>query len=193
MKNVFLTLCIGVFLFGGFCTEGLCAAEHGEINPLSFDRDTAIWSAVVFVLLVSVLGKFAFGPIVKALDQREQAVADNIAAAEKANLDAKELLDQYRQKIVDAQEEVRQILEAGKKEAESAAHTILEKARQSSEADRNRAMKEIETATTGALQELAEKSATLATELAGKIIRTKIDSKAHRDLIDQAMKDFAKN
>jgi len=172
------------------------AAEGGEgdtsakLNPVKIQIDTAIWTAVVFVLLVTILGKFAFKPIALALDQREQAVADNIASAEKANVDARELLEQYRQKLADAHVEVKEILDAGKKEAEAASATILEKARQAAESERLRATKEIEAATTGALQELAEKSATLATTLAGKIIKTKIDASAHQDLITNAIQKF---
>ena len=218
MKNVILSLALlAAFLLGGlsptysvFASAAAAdshAAEHDhadghghgggdpsqQLNPIKFDTDTALWTAVVFVLLVVVLGKFAFKPIAQALDQREQSIADNIAAAEKANLDAKELLGQYRQKLTDAQEEVKQILDAGKKEAETAAMAIVEKAKQASESERIRATKEIEAATTGALQELAEKSATLATTLAGKIIKTKIDAAAHKALINEAIEDFSKS
>ncbi|MGL6194348.1 MAG: F0F1 ATP synthase subunit B [Thermoguttaceae bacterium] len=164
-----------------------------QLNPLSWSRtqtDTALWTAAIFAILIIVLGKFAFTPIAKALDQREQSIADNIAAAEKANLDSKELLAQYRQKLADAQEEVRQILEAGKKEAEQAALAIAEKARAASELERARVAKEIEAATAGALQEIATKGATLATELAGKILRKQIDPAAHRELISQAVNEI---
>jgi F-type H+-transporting ATPase subunit b len=211
MKNVILLGFLTVFLLGmfgpaspaDFFVQQAYASEeaHGhddggdvsaKLNPIKFDTDTALWTAVVFLILVAILGKFAFKPIVTALDQREQAVADNIAAAEKANHDAKELLGQYHQKLIDAQEEVKQLLDAGKKEAESAGLAILEKAKQAAESERVRATKEIEAATTGALQELAEKSATLATTLAGKIIKTKIDASAHKDLIDNAIQGFSR-
>jgi len=198
MKNVILLFAfLAVLLFGviGPFEQAVFAAggaEHGgdPLNPITWDRDTAIFTAVVFLLWVAILGKFAFKPIALALDKREQAVADNIASAEKANVDARELLEQYRQKLADAHVEVKEILDAGKKEAEAASATILEKARQAAESERLRATKEIEAATTGALQELAEKSATLATTLAGKIIKTKIDASAHQDLITNAIQGF---
>ena len=199
MKNVILLLAfLAVLLFGmlGPFEQAAYAAGGGgdlseKLNPIKFQMDTAIWTAVVFVVLVVILGKFAFKPIALALDKREQAVADNIASAEKANVDARELLEQYRQKLADAHVEVKEILDAGKKEAEAASATILEKARQAAESERLRATKEIEAATTGALQELAEKSATLATTLAGKIIKTKIDASAHQDLITNAIQGFS--
>jgi len=204
MKNVILLLgFLAVFQFGmlGPALSVYASAEAGhaagdagdpseKLNPIKFDTDTALWTGVVFLVVVMVLGKFAFKPIALALDQREQAVADNIASAEKANVDARELLEQYRQKLADAHVEVKEILDAGKKEAEAASAAILEKARQAAENERIRATKEIEAATTGALQELAEKSATLATTLAGKIIKTKIDASAHQDLITNAIQNF---
>lgn len=173
---------------------------HGEkfnpakaLNPLlSFQKDTTIYTAVVFLLIMFFLGKFAFFPVVEALNKREQSVADNIASAEKANNDAKELLAQYQQKLNDAQVEVRQILEDGKKEAEQAGLAIVEKAKQASAAERAQSAKEIETATVNALQELATKSATLATELAGKIIKSKITPESQKDLIDKAVENFTK-
>ena len=54
-------------------------------NPLEFRTDLAIWTGIVFLVLLLVLWKFAWGPIASGLDQREQAVADQIAAAEKSN------------------------------------------------------------------------------------------------------------
>lgn len=164
-----------------------------ELNPLmSFQQDTAVFTALIFLLMVFFLGKFAFFPIMEGLKRREQSVADNIASAERANVDAKELLGQYQQKLNDAQAEVRQILDAGKKEAEQAGIAILEKAKQASESERVQTKKEIEAATTNALQELATKSATLATELAGKIIKSKITPESQKDLIAKAVKDFTK-
>ncbi|MGL6226276.1 MAG: F0F1 ATP synthase subunit B [Thermoguttaceae bacterium] len=200
MRFAFIFACLFVLLLC-VVSPTFASGGHGgeefdpktQLNPLQFQTDTAIWTLVVFAGLCFILGKFAFGPVVKSLDQREQSVANHIASAEKANNDAKELLSQYQQKLVDAQEEVRRIIEAGKKEAALAADMIVDKAKAASEAERVRAMKEIEAATGAAIQELASKSATLATELAGKIIRSSIDPNAHRHLIDEAIQQFAKN
>ena len=170
------------------------AKESKSINPLdSLKRDLAIWSAVIFVGLVLILAKFGFKPITQALDEREKQVADNIAGAERANQDAKDLLAQYQNQLSQAEGEVKAIVEAGKKEAERAGEAIVAKARDAAEAERRRAAKEIETATDGALQELAARSADLAVSLAGKIIRQNLDAGSHADLIQTAVSDFSKN
>ena len=174
--------------------SGDAHVETKSVNPLdSLKKDLAFWSAVIFIGLVIILAKFAFKPIVTALDQREQQVADNIAGAERANQEAKELLAQYRDKLSEAEGEVKAIVEAGKKEAERAGELIVAKARDAAEAERIRAAKEIEAATDGALQELAVRSADLAVSLAGKIIRKNLDTDSHADLIQTAVADFSKN
>ena len=173
------------------------AHDHGHheegANPFAWQTDLALWSLIVFVILVAILGFCAFKPIVQALDQREQSVADNIAGAERANQEAKDLLAQYHDKLSEAEGEVKAIVEAGKKEAERAGEAIVAKARDAAEAERIRATKEIESATDGALQELAKRSADLAVKLAGKIISKDLDAGSHADLIDSAVSDFSKN
>src|ERR1700712_5283071 len=68
-------------------------AEHESgPNPLAFDPDLAIFTAVVFLLLVGILGKFAWPQITAALDERERKIEANIAAAQAQNDEAKRLL-----------------------------------------------------------------------------------------------------
>jgi F-type H+-transporting ATPase subunit b len=171
-------------------------AKHSDtdLNPLgTWQTNTAVWTALVFLILLGLLTKFAFKPIIEGLDKREQAIADNISEAERSNRDAKELLNQYQQKLSEAEGEVKAIVESGKKEAERAGESIIAKAREAAEAERIRAAKEIESATDNALQELAERGANLAVLLAGKIIREKLDPQAHANLIQNAVSDFSKN
>lgn len=169
---------------------------HGkepDLNPLNWRSDTAVWTLVIFLLVVFVLGKFAFRPIADALDAREKSVADQIASAAQANDEAKNILAQYQQKLADSKDEVRQILETARTDAQRAADGILEKAKDAAQNEQARVLKEIDSATANALQSIAEKSATLATELAGKMIRKEITPDSHRDLIRTAIDEFAKN
>jgi len=166
---------------------------HGEVdtNPLEFKGDLAIWTAVVFLMVVAILWKFAWGPIAEGLDKREQGIADEISAAEKSNADARELLQQYQDKLTASEDEIRQMIEAGKRDAEKIGDGIVEKARAEAQDDKRRALEEINLATDGALKELAERSATLAVELAGKIVSEKLDRKAHSGIIEKAVSRFS--
>src|SRR5687768_5304918 len=67
-------------------------------NPLVIDPDLAIWTAVVFLVLLAVLGKFAWPPVAKALEERERRIADHIAAAETRHEEARAVLARHEAK-----------------------------------------------------------------------------------------------
>jgi len=176
-------------------------AEHGSahggedtgLNPLNtWKTDMAVWTAVVFVLLLLVLGRFAWGPIADGLEKRESRIAGEIRAAEKANSDAKDLLSEYHQKLSLAGDEVRQLIEQAKRDAEVAGQKIVERAREEADAEKRRAVADIELATAGALKEMAERSADLAVSLAGKIVQQRLSASEHSALINEAVAKFAK-
>ena len=107
----------------------LLIAAGDEANPLDWKSDLAIWTAVVFVVLLAVLWKFAWKPIAEGLDKREKQMADQIAEAERNNRDARQLLTDYQKKLAASQGEVRGILDQGRREAEQVGQEMLEKAR----------------------------------------------------------------
>jgi len=176
--------------------DGAVAAAAGDghagggLNPLDFKADLALWTAVVFLLLLGVLGPTAWRRIVQALDEREKHIDGQIASAEKANAEAKRLLADYEQRLANAEAEVREILERGRREAEALSRRILDETREESRRERERALREIEAATDDALRELVERSADLAVELAAKIVQAKLDRAQHARLIEQAVANF---
>jgi F-type H+-transporting ATPase subunit b len=143
-------------------------------------------------LLLAILWKFAWGPIRDGLDQREQGIADQIAQAEAANEQARELLAVYEKKLDEAKDEVREIMAKARQKAEQAGRLLVEKAKAGAEAEHQRALRDIDAATTAAIKELADRSATLAVELAGKIVSAKLSAADHAKLIEQAMTNFAR-
>ncbi len=174
------------------------ANEHGggdakEVNtdPLELQTDLAIWTGVVFLILMAILWKFAWGPIARGLESRERGVADQIEQAGRSNQEAKELLGQYEQKLADSKDEVRTIIDQGRRDAERVGREMLDKAKAEAQAEQERAVQQIDLATIGALKELAEESANLAVELAGKIVRAELKADDHARLIQQTMAGFA--
>ena len=173
-------------------------AAHGEggkeekINPLFFQKDLALWTGAVFLLFFAILWKFAWRPIAEGLDKREHHIADQIQQAQASNEEARRLLADYQAKLAASEAEVRGIVEQGRRDAEQLGQQILQKAKADTELEKQRALREIDSATSGAIKELAETSATLAVELAGKLLRAELDPKAHTRLIEQAVADFSK-
>jgi F-type H+-transporting ATPase subunit b len=184
---------IGAAIAAPALASGSAPAGEGDMNPLApsaWKADLAIWTAVVFLLLLAVLWKFAWGPLADGLDKRERNVADQIAQAEDANQQAKDLLAGYEKKLADARDDVRGILEQGRRDAEQVGRQMLEKAKEEAKAEQQRALKQIEAATGAAIQELADQSAALAVELAGKIVHAKLNPADHARLIEQAVAGF---
>jgi F-type H+-transporting ATPase subunit b len=166
--------------------------EEGAINPLDFQKNLALWTGVMFLIFYVILGKFAWKPISQGLDKREQQVADQIQQAQASNDEARRLLADYQAKLATSEAEVRGILEQGRRDAEALGQQILNKAKADTELEKQRALRDIDSATAGAIKELAETSAKMAVELAGKMLQTEIDPKAHTRLIEQAVSDFSK-
>ena len=170
------------------------ASKRGPTEQLThllgWREDLALWTLVVFLVLLAVLYKFAWGPISQALDARERRIAEQIDAAQRTNEEARALLAQYQERLNQAQAEVRAILDEARRDAQHTQQEMLAKARQDAQAELARARREIETATAAALEELGRASAELAVELAGKIIRAQLQPADHARLIEEALRSF---
>ena len=99
------------------------------------ETDLALWTAVVFLCLLAMLWKFAWKPMAAGLDKREQNVADQIAQAEAANQKAKDILADYERKLAAAEEQVRGILEQGRRDAEQLGRELIDKAKEEAKAE----------------------------------------------------------
>src|SRR4051812_22927770 len=84
-----------------------------------FKQDLAIYTFIVFLLLLAILGKFAWPPIVKALDERERPTTSNIAAAEARHEEAKRLLAEHEARLAAAAGEVRALLDEARRDADT--------------------------------------------------------------------------
>lgn len=200
-----LTISALVLLAIGFSSVAMAEhekhGEHGEeigmagasatlTKPEEFRSDLAIVSFIIFLLLLAILTKFAWGPIVQGLEKREQTIAEHIAAAERSHEQAKALLAEHERKLAGAADEVRALLDEGRRDADRVKQEILAEAKAGADNERVRALRDIESATDQALKSLAERSASLAVELAGKIVQAKLSPADHNRLIQEAVAKF---
>ncbi len=132
---------------------------------------------------MAILWKFAWGPISEALDRRERGIADQIQAAADKHEESKQLLAQYEVKLAHAADEVRALLEEARRDAEHTKSEILAEAKSAAQAEYDRAVREVNSAKDSALKELAETSANLAIDLAGKIVREKLTAEDQSRLV----------
>jgi F-type H+-transporting ATPase subunit b len=200
---VMLSMWIGLVYLGANVNSAFAApaaphgdAAHGghgsgEPDPLSWDTDLAIWTFVVFLVLLLVLWKFAWGPISQALDKREANIAENIAAAKRAQEDAREMLAEYERKLAGAADQVREMLDEARRDAEHTKQEIIAEAKSAAQAEHERAMRDIRTAADTAVKDLSARSADLAIALAGKVISAKLTPEERSGLVQESLNKFA--
>lgn len=165
-------------------------AAHAPPMPLSYDPDLAIFTAVIFLLLLLVLGKFAWGPIIDALDKRENSLADKLEEADRHQREARALLAEYEKKLAAAGVQVDEMIAKGRREAEAQAQRIVDDASEVARSEKTRAVAAIHAAKEEALRQLAEKSVDTAFGLAGKVLGREIRPADHSALVGEALAQF---
>lgn len=153
--------------------------------------DLGLWTLVVFLLLLAILGKFAWGPIAQGLEKREHSIETMIADAKRNQEEAKALLANYESKLAAQQEEYREYMAQARREGEAVQAKILADAQSAAARERERAVTEIDQAKNAALGEIASKSVDVAMGLAGKIVRRQITGEDQRALLHEAVEGIA--
>lgn len=162
----------------------------GSSNPLSLDPDLAIVTLVIFLVLLAVLSKFAWGPITEALDQREKGIADQLANAQRNQDEALRLLGEHRSRMDQATQEVKSLLDQARRDGEALKQRIVTEASVAAAAQKDRALREIDAAKNGALEELARKSVDQAVTLAGRIIGKQLTKDDHARMVQESLQQL---
>jgi F-type H+-transporting ATPase subunit b len=165
------------------------AAEHGEGSPNVFSGDVgnALWTLVIFLLVVFVLGKYAWGPILKALQAREDFIREALEKAKRDRDEAETRLKEYEARIANARAEATAIVDEGRRDAEAVKRSIEEQTRVEAEKMLSRAKHEIQLASDTATKDLYNLSARLATDMATKILGREISAQDHTRLINESL------
>lgn len=162
----------------------LLAAAEGGGNILSVDW-TLMWATLVlFALFAWVLGKFAWGPLLKIVDEREKNIRASVETAEKAAAEAKDVLAKHQDMLRGAGREREEILARALKEAEKARTELVEKARSDAERIVERAQEQIEQEKTQAIADLRGQVADIAVEAASRIVKSSLTPEAQKKLVD---------
>src|SRR5690348_9154727 len=96
-----------------------------------YDINTGLstWTLLVFVILVTILGKYAWGPILKNVEAREKGIQSAIDQAAQRNAEAAKLLDDHRAQLADARRQASELIAEGRAAGENVRKQIEEKAR----------------------------------------------------------------
>lgn len=161
-----------------------------EVSLLALKADLGLWSVVVFLVLFFGLRKYAWPQILEGLQTREKTIASAIAEAEKTRAEAARLEKQFQEQMAQANEKVRQTLEEARRDAATTTEAMIAKARGEIKADRDRMLRELESAKDAALQEIWVKSVELASVMSTKAIRQSVSAETHRRLFDEALAEL---
>lgn len=152
-----------------------------------------LWSIVVFFALLAVLWKFAFGPIMHALEEREHSIQHTIDEAAKKMKEAEARVAEYEKKLLAARDEAAKIIAEGKRDVDALTADEKTKAKQEIEAEKERAKREINLAKDAAVAELRERVVTLTGDIAAKVIKREINHDDHRAFIASALNEIGSN
>jgi F-type H+-transporting ATPase subunit b len=157
-------------------------------NPLiSVTPGLMIWTIVCFLIALWVLKRYAFGPIQKLIDDRQQSIRHSIEAADEARDEAQRLLEDHRKLIAEARSQGESILAEARRTRESMEHRM----REETEADRQRRLeetrKEIAAETARALEQIRSEVADLTLEAASRVLGGALDAKRDQALIEEAI------
>ena len=161
--------------------EGAAAPPPNLLSP---NTGLMFWTLLIFGVVFFVLSKFAFGPIMAAVKERELALEAAIAAAQADRDRAAALLDEHRLKLDAARDEAQQLIADGRKTSEAMRAEMLEATKQAQEALMERARRDIEAEKGAAIAELRREAIDLALAGASRVIEKNLDDAQNRTLVE---------
>jgi len=171
------------------------AQEHGAqgaAEPSLFDINTglSVWTLVVFAGLLFLLGKFAWGPILAAVEAREKGIQNALDEAAARQAEAEKLLDEHRRQLADARRQAGEILAEGRTAGDRIRKEIEEKARTEAQGIVERARLDIERERDAALEMLRKESVDLALAAASRLLHEHLDQAKDRQLVERFLDEM---
>jgi F-type H+-transporting ATPase subunit b len=168
----------------------IALAAGGGGGLLSIDA-TLLWATlVVFALFAWVLGKFAWGPLLKIVDEREKTIREQVDSAQQAAADAKDLLVQHQEMLKGAGREREEILQKAVKEAEQVRADLVTKARADADQVVSKAREQMQREKDQAVAELRAQVSDIAIEAASRIVKSSLTDEAQRKLVDDYIQEL---
>jgi F-type H+-transporting ATPase subunit b len=150
---------------------------------------TLIAQLLIFLVMLGVLYRFAWGPLLRILDERRARIAQGVEATERAMQELAAAEKERQAKLDEARREAQALLDRIAKQGEDLRKELEAKAREQAEALTAKARAEIQQERQKAVQDLRLQVADLAVLAAGRIIGESLDAKKHRELIERAIEE----
>jgi F-type H+-transporting ATPase subunit b len=159
------------------------------VTELGVNLPSLVAYLVNFILLLGILGVFAYKPLMRMLDERTERIRESLEAADLARQEAANAQEAIQEQITEARREGQRIMDQTREAAERLRTEEMEKARQEAEAFVERARADIQRERDTALQEVRASFGDLAITAAERVIRSSLDRTAHESLIAQVLEE----
>ncbi|OLS41203.1 F0F1 ATP synthase subunit B [Bacillus sp. MRMR6] len=156
------------------------AAAHSGVN-----WGDIVFQLVMFIVLMVLLKKFAWGPLMGIMKQREEHVSNEITAAENSRQEAKKLLEEQRSLLKEARTEAQTLIEGARKQGDVQRDEIIALARSEAERIKESAKLEIDQQKEKAVAAIREQVASLSVLIASKVIEKELSAADQEKLINE--------
>lgn len=164
-------------------------AKH-EVNFFKPEIQIMLLTWVTFFILLTILYKFAWKPILQTLDDREEGIRKAVDEADKTHAEYQRIEETRKKLISEAQEQAKALVDQSRKAAVNAAKVIEQKTKEQAEIVLENAQREIKSEKEKAEAVLRQESAQIAVALAGKLIAENLTDDRNKKLIDRLIKEI---
>ncbi|WP_338751984.1 F0F1 ATP synthase subunit B [Bacillus sp. FJAT-52991] len=158
-------------------------------SSTGFNGGDILFQLVMFIVLLALIKKFAWGPLMGIMQEREQHIASEIESAEKSRVEANKLLDETRAELKASRQEAQSIIENAKKIGDDQKNEIIAAARAEAERLKESAKMEIDQQKEQALAAVREQVASLSVLIASKVIEKELSAADQEKLINEYIKE----
>lgn len=152
----------------------------------------ALVTLVIFALVIVILGRFAWRPLLNVLKEREDTIRRSLETAQQEREQAERLLADYQRQLDEARQEATKIVDEGRRDAEALQRRLHDEAVAQAQQLTERARREIRLATDTAVKELYDRTAEVAVQVAGQILNKEISVEQHRQLVADSLAQMRK-
>jgi F-type H+-transporting ATPase subunit b len=163
---------------------------EGALNPFAGNVGNAIWTLVIFTLVVIVLGKFAWGPVLGLLKDREQFIHKALADAKHDREQAEASLRDYTEKLRQARVEADQLITTARADAERFREESRTKAKEEAAGIVKTAERQIQMETERAIGQIRHEAIDLSVMIASKLLQRNLTKEDNERLIDDALRQL---
>ncbi len=170
--------------------EGEVQKKHAEPGIMDWKWDTAVWTGVVFLLLLFILTKYAWAPILEGLKAREAAITNVMDEAKRLREENAKDSAKFKAELQEAFAKIPAMMDEARRDAAELKEQIRSEGNAEVQKERQRLLRELDVARDQALQDIWNQAANVATLIATKAIGRSLTGDDHRRLVDDALDEL---